>query len=88
MIQKFVVSDPEVHDGAPLFRGTVVPVQTLIEYRQGDVPVYEFLIDHPAVQPEHAKKIARWLAKTGPAAAEAQLQRLRSSKRAASSSQK
>lgn len=88
MIRKFIVSDPAVQDGAPLFQGTAVPVQSFIEYRQGDVPVYEFLIDHPAVKPEHAKRIARWLATTGPVAAQAQLQQLRSIKPAGPSPQK
>jgi uncharacterized protein (DUF433 family) len=88
VIRKFVVSDPSVHDGAPLFQGTAVPVQSLIEYRQGDVPVYEFLLDHPSVKPEHAKKVARWLAATDPAAARAQLEELRSAKPASPQSQK
>jgi uncharacterized protein (DUF433 family) len=76
MIRKFVVSDPAVQDGAPVFQGTTVPVETLIEYRKGDVPVYEFLVDHPTVQPEHAKKAARWLAATESDEVKARLEQL------------
>lgn len=77
-----------MHDGAPLFHGTSVPVEVLIEYRRGDVPMYEFLLDHPAVHPKHAKAFARWLAEIGLAAAKARLEDLRSAKPAATWSQK
>ena len=76
VIKKFVVTNPAVHEGAPVFEGTTVPVESLIEYRKGDVPVYEFLVDHPAVRPEHAKKIARWLATTDPDTAKARLEQM------------
>jgi uncharacterized protein (DUF433 family) len=79
MIRKFVFSDPAVRDSPPFFPGTNVPVQVLIEYRKGDVPVYEFLVDHPSVQPEHAKKAARWLATAGPEKAKERLEQLRRS---------
>ena len=82
------MSDPSVLNGAPVFHGTTVPVQAFIEYRRGAVPVYEFLIDHPTVKPEHAKKFARWLAKTGPTVAKAQLEALRSANRTVASSRK
>jgi hypothetical protein len=31
-------------------------VETFLRYRRGDTPVYEFLVDHPSVTPEHAKR--------------------------------
>lgn len=77
MIRKFVVSDPALRDGAPVFEGTGVPVQTLIDYRNGDVPVYEFLVDHPDVRPEDAKKAARWIARAGSDVVKATLDELR-----------
>jgi len=77
VIRKFVVSDPAIEEGAPRFAGTAVPVHALIEYRKGDVPVYEFLVDHPSVRPEHAKQFARWLAETDKAIVESRLAQLR-----------
>jgi uncharacterized protein (DUF433 family) len=88
VIRKFVESDPSVLNGAPRFKGTHVPLQALLEYRGNHVPVYEFLIDHPTVNPEHAKRIARWLARTDPAAAVAQIEALRSHQGPAAASRK
>jgi len=39
----------EVMGGAPVFRGTRVPVQNLFDYIEGDEPLDEFLDDFPSV---------------------------------------
>ena len=62
MIPGAVISDPDILDGAPVFAGTKVPVQTLVDYWEGGLPVYEFLIDFPAVQRKQAKEFLAWLA--------------------------
>ena len=77
MIRKFVVSDPAIEEGALRFEGTMVPVHALLEYRRSNIPVYEFLVDHPSVRPEHAKQFARWLAETDKAIIESRLAELR-----------
>jgi uncharacterized protein (DUF433 family) len=41
--------DSEKMGGAPVFRGTRVPVQTLLDYIEGDQSVEEFLEDFPTV---------------------------------------
>ncbi len=42
--------DPEVLGGTPVFRGTRVPVRTLIEYLEGGQTVDEFVDDFPSVR--------------------------------------
>ena len=49
-----VHSDPEVHSGAPVFVGTRVPVQTLIDYLEGGYTLDEFLDNFPSVRREQA----------------------------------
>lgn len=77
MIREFIISDPEIHDGEPIFVGTGVTVETFLRYRRGDTPVYEFLVDNPAVAPEHAKRLARWLATQDPETIKARLEQIR-----------
>lgn len=38
-----VVSDPEILDGEPVFRGTRVPVRNLVDYLEGGDSLEEFL---------------------------------------------
>jgi uncharacterized protein (DUF433 family) len=45
-------SDPEILGGAPIFLGTRVPVQALIDYLEGGRPLDEFLEDFPSVTRE------------------------------------
>jgi len=44
-----IVSDPEIMGGAPVFRGTRVPVQTLLDYLEADDSIAEFLKGFPTV---------------------------------------
>ena len=47
-----VCRDPEVMGGTPVFCGTRVPVQTLIEYLEAGDSIDEFLEGFPAVTRE------------------------------------
>ena len=47
-------SDPEIMGGTPVFVGTRVPFQTLLDYLEGGEPLSEFLEDFPTVTPEQA----------------------------------
>lgn len=49
-----VHSDPGIHSGAPVFVGTRVPVQTLVDYLEHDHPLDEFLDHFPSVRREQA----------------------------------
>jgi uncharacterized protein (DUF433 family) len=44
-----IVSDPEIMGGTPVFRGTRVPVQTLLDYLEADDSITEFLKGFPTV---------------------------------------
>ena len=45
---------PEVLDGTPVFHGTRVPVQTLIDYLEAGDCLEDFLNDFPTVSREQA----------------------------------
>ena len=47
-----ITSTPDVLGGTPVFRGTRVPVQTLIEYLEGGQTIDEFLDGFPTVTRE------------------------------------
>jgi uncharacterized protein (DUF433 family) len=47
-----ISSNPEVLGGTPVFRGTRVPVQTLIEYLEGGQTIDDFLEGFPTVTRE------------------------------------
>ena len=49
-----ITRDPEVLSGAPVFRGTRVPFQTLLDYFEGGDTLDEFLDDFPTVTREAA----------------------------------
>jgi uncharacterized protein (DUF433 family) len=49
-----IVRDPDVLGGTPVFRGTRVPFQTLIDYVEGGDTLDEFLDDFPTVTREAA----------------------------------
>ena len=42
-------SDPEILSGTPVFRGTRVPFQALLDYLEGGHTLHEFLDDFPTV---------------------------------------
>ena len=52
MKNSVVEIDLEKMGGTPVFRGTRVPVQTLLDYIEGDGTVNEFLEDFPSVARE------------------------------------
>jgi len=49
-----VHSDPEIMSGTPVFVGTRVPFQTLLDYLEAGQPLSEFLEDFPTVPKEQA----------------------------------
>jgi uncharacterized protein (DUF433 family) len=50
--EKLVSSDPEVMGGAPVFAGTRVPIQTLMDYIEGGDTIDDFLDGFPTVKRE------------------------------------
>ena len=49
-----ITAPPDRLGGTPVFAGTRVPVQTLIDYLEGGHPLDQFLEEFPAVSREHA----------------------------------
>ncbi len=49
MTQQVVCRDPEVMGGAPVFCGTRVPVQTLLDYLEAGETIDQFLEGFPSV---------------------------------------
>ncbi|HET7631379.1 MAG TPA: DUF433 domain-containing protein [Gemmatimonadaceae bacterium] len=47
-------SNPEIMGGTPVFVGTRVPVQTLLDYLEAGDPLDDFLKDFPSVSREQA----------------------------------
>ena len=52
MEQPIVTSSPDVLSGTPVFAGTRVPVQALIDYLEGGETIDEFLTGFPTVTRE------------------------------------
>jgi uncharacterized protein (DUF433 family) len=52
--QRVIHSDPDILGGTPVFVGTRVPVQALIDYLEANHPLDEFLDDFPTVSREQA----------------------------------
>ena len=50
--QFLITSTPDILGGTPVFRGTRVPVQTLIEYLKGGETIDDFLEGFPTVTRE------------------------------------
>jgi uncharacterized protein (DUF433 family) len=44
-----ISSDPDIMGGAPVFAGTRVPVQTLLDYLEADETIDDFLEGFPSV---------------------------------------
>lgn len=53
-VDEVVSVDPEVMSGAPVFRGTRVPIQTLLDHLEAGDPLEVFLKDFPTVSREIA----------------------------------
>ena len=54
---QIVSRSPDVMSGTPVFAGTRVPVQTLIDYLAGGHPLDEFLDDFPTVSREQTLEL-------------------------------
>jgi uncharacterized protein (DUF433 family) len=49
-----IVRNPDILGGTPVFRGTRVPFQALLDYLEGGQTLTEFLDDFPTVSREAA----------------------------------
>ncbi len=53
-VQEIVNVDPETMGGTPVFKGTRVPIQSLFDHLESNVPLEEFLDDFPTVSKEQS----------------------------------
>ena len=53
-MEAMIVSDPDVMNGTPCFRGTRVPFRNLMDYIEGGQSLGEFLRQFPTVTREMA----------------------------------
>jgi uncharacterized protein (DUF433 family) len=51
---EIIVKDEDILGGTPVFRGTRVPVQALLDYLEGGQTLAEFLDDFPTVSRQAA----------------------------------
>lgn len=54
VVASVIQRDPEILGGAPVFVGTRVPVQALLDYLEAGRPLDEFLEDFPSVSHQQA----------------------------------
>jgi uncharacterized protein (DUF433 family) len=52
--ESVIIQDPDIHSGEPVFRGTRVPFQTLLDYLEGGETLGEFLEQYPGVSRKQA----------------------------------
>jgi uncharacterized protein (DUF433 family) len=52
--ESVIQSDPAIMGGTPVFVGTRVPFQTLLDYLEAGQPLAEFLDDFPTVSRDQA----------------------------------
>jgi len=53
--EDFVIVDPKIMHGTPVFKGTRVPIETLFDYLATGDSLNEFLDDFPTVKREYAE---------------------------------
>lgn len=53
-LDSIIMQDPEILSGEPVFRGTRVPFQALLDYLEGGETLDEFLKQFPSVSREMA----------------------------------
>ena len=55
--EEIITIDPEILGGAPVFKGTRVPIKTLFEYLENNYSIEEFLECFPSVTRESARQV-------------------------------
>lgn len=58
MNNQLIESSPDILSGIPVFKGTRVPIKTLIDYLEAGDRLDDFLDDFPTVKREVAHRVA------------------------------
>ena len=56
-LDDLITIDPGILGGTPVFKGTRVPVRTLLEYLENDYSLEEFLECFPSLSREMVRKV-------------------------------
>ncbi len=56
-VADLITIDPEIFGGAPVFKGTRVPIKTLFEYLENDHSLEEFIDCFPSVTRDLARQV-------------------------------
>lgn len=59
-LSDFIVADPNIQFGKPVFKSTRVPVQSLFWHLQAGISIQEFLEDFPSVSLAQAEGVIAW----------------------------
>ena len=62
-VSDFIISNPEILGGKPVFKGTRVPVSNLIEYIESGYTVNDFLEGFPTVKRTQVNHVLALLSK-------------------------
>jgi uncharacterized protein (DUF433 family) len=54
---ELITRDPEIMSGTPVFKGTRVPIKTLMDYLEGGHTLDDFLESFPSVDREQARAV-------------------------------
>ncbi len=54
-----IISDPEIMGGTPVFKGTRVPVDSLLDWLEDGYTIDDYLYSFPSVSKEHAIAVLR-----------------------------
>ena len=56
-VNDLITIDPEILGGAPVFKGTRVPIRSLFEYLENNYSLEEFLECFPSVTRDSARRV-------------------------------
>ena len=56
-VDDLITIDPEILGGAPVFKGTRVPIRSLFEYLENNYSLEEFLECFPSVTRDSARRV-------------------------------
>lgn len=59
--EPLITISPDIQSGEPVFSGTRVPVQAMLDYIQSGDPIEVFLAGFPSVSRDHAEAVLRMI---------------------------
>lgn len=62
-LSEYIIVNPDIQFGKPVFKSTRVPVQSLFWHLEKGISLDEFLKDFPSVSREQAEAVIEWTAK-------------------------